>query len=60
MNGMKLSPNHIGTFHFTIVIGGDGKTVEEAWKDACEASGIDESFGLPEEKNIELVDEREE
>ncbi len=57
---LEVKKGNIGTWHFTIVVGGSGKTIEEAWRDAVD-SVSEEGIGgyIPTEDNIELVNEEE-
>lgn len=50
MSGEKI-------YNFKIVIGGTGKTAEEAWRDATE--GFSQDPGMMDPQSIELVEDVE-
>lgn len=43
------------TYSFPIVLCGDGKNVQDAWQDACEAFGMDPGCA-PVEGEYEIID----
>ncbi len=58
--GLKVKKGKIGHFTFKVVLGGMGKTVEEAWEDIKDSISMDGIDPMPEENEIELDEEQEE
>jgi hypothetical protein len=53
---LKVKKGHNGVFQFTVCMNGMGKTALDAWLDVCDGINSDGLGGMPQRKDIELIE----